>query len=172
MRILLKTVIDDYYANLLRLYKVADPNGYSNLKKTYKRKDSKILESGFSDTQAWGALDKCWTGYKIAKAECDAKKLKYYAKGIRKFQRELKKPVLDFPQLGLIGELTNEEERDSNNEWVCRNSRDVQKETEDYELQKIAEDPFRIEHEEDLTKEQEEYFRRIRQAWLDPGSSE
>jgi hypothetical protein len=65
----------------------------------------------------------------------------------------LKKPVLDFPQLGLIGELTNEEERDSNNEWVCRNSRDVQKETEDYELQKIAEDPFRIEHEEDLTKE-------------------
>jgi hypothetical protein len=86
-------------------------------------------------------------------AECDAKKLKYYAKGIRKFQRELKKPVLDFPQLGLIGELTNEEERDSNNEWVCRNSRDVQKETEDYELQKIAEDPFRIEHEEDLTKE-------------------
>jgi hypothetical protein len=54
----------------------------------------------------------------------------------------LKQPVLDFPQLGLIGELTNEEERDSNNEWVCRNSRDVQKETEDYELQKIAEDPF------------------------------
>ncbi|MFZ0897099.1 MAG: hypothetical protein WAZ77_21575, partial [Candidatus Nitrosopolaris sp.] len=113
-----------------------------------------------------------WTGYKIAKAECDAKKLKYYAKGIRKFQRELKKPVLDFPQLGLTGELTNEEERDSNNEWVCRNSRDVQKETEDYELQKMAEDPFRIEHEEDLTKEQEEYFGRIRQAWLDPGSSE
>jgi hypothetical protein len=172
LRILLKTVIDDYYANLLRLYKVADPKGYSNLKKTYKRKDSKILESGFSDTQAWGALDKCWTGYKIAKAECDAKKLKYYAEGIRKFERELKISVSDFPQLGLIGELTDEEERDSNNEWICRNSRDVHKEIEDYELQKIAEDPFRIEREEDLTKEQEEYFRRIRQAWLDPRSSE
>jgi len=98
--------------------------------------------------------------------------MKYYAKGIRKFQRELEISVLDFPQLGLIGELTDEEERDSNNEWVCRNSRDVHKEIEDYELQKIAEDPFRIEHEEDLTKEQEEYCRRIRQAWLDPGSSE
>ena len=130
MRILLKTVIDDYYANLLRLYKVANPKGYSNLKKTYKRKDSKIFESGFSDTQAWGALDKCWTGYKIAKSEWDAEKMKYYAKGIRKFQRELEISVLDFPQLGLIGELTNEEERDSSNEWTCRNSGDVQKETE------------------------------------------
>ena len=172
MRILLKTVIDDYYANLLRLYKVANPKGYSNLKKTYKRKDSKIFESGFSDTQAWGALDKCWTGYKIAKAECDAKKLKYYAEGIRKFQRELEISVLDFPQLGLIGELTNEEERDSSNEWTCRNSGDVQKETEDYELQELAEDPFKIQREPDLTKEQEEYFRRIRQGFLDPGSSE
>jgi len=171
MRILLKTVIDDYYANLLRLYKVANPKGYSNLKKTYKRKDSKIFESGFSDTQAWGALDKCWTGYKIAKSEWDAEKMKYYAKGIRKFQRELEISVADFPQLGLIGELRNDEERDSNNDWTCRNSRDVEKETEDYELQKVAEDPFRIEREPDLSKEQGEYFRRIRQEWMDPGSS-
>jgi len=43
---------------------------------------------------------------------------------------------------------------------------------EDYELQKVAEDPFRIEREPDLRKEQEEYFRRIRQEWMDPGSSE
>ena len=74
MRILLKTVIDDYYANLLGILQGRRPKGYSNLKKTYTRKDSKILESGFSDTQAWGALDKCWTGYKIAKAECGCKK--------------------------------------------------------------------------------------------------
>ena len=39
-------------------------------------------------------------------------------------------------------------------------------------LQKVAEDPFRIEREPDLRKEQEEYFRRIRQEWMDPGSSE
>jgi hypothetical protein len=82
MRILLKTVIDDYYANLLRLYRAANPKGYSNLKKTYTRKDSRILESGFSVPQAWGALDKCWTGYKIAKSDFDAKKMKNYAKGI------------------------------------------------------------------------------------------
>jgi hypothetical protein len=172
MRILLKTVIDDYYASLLRLYKVANPKGYSNLKKTYKRKDSKIFESGFSDTQAWGALHKCWKGYKIARAEWDTKEMEHYAKGIRKFQRELEISVLDFPQLGLIGGLTKDEERDSNNEWVCRSSRDVQKEIEDYELQKVAEDSFRIEREPDPRKEQEEYFRRIRQEWIDPGSSE
>jgi hypothetical protein len=97
--------------------------------------------------------------------------MKYYAKGIRKFQRELEISVADFPQLGLIGELRNDEERDSNNDWTCRNSRDVEKETEDYELQKVAEDPFRIEREPDLSKEQVEYFRRIRQEWMDPGSS-
>ena len=165
-------MIDDYYANLLRLYRAANPKGYSNLKKTYTRKDSKILESGFSDSQAWGALDKCWTGYKIAKSEFDEKKTKYYAKGIRKFQRELEISVLDFPQLGLTGELTKDEERDSNNEWVCRSSGDVQKEIEDYEVQKVAEDPLRVEREPDLRKGQEEYFRRIRQEWIDPGSSE
>jgi hypothetical protein len=172
MRILLKTVIDDYYANLFRLYRAANPKGYSNLKKTYTRKDSKILESGFSDSQAWGALDKCWTGYKIAKSEFDAKKMKYYAKGIRKFQRELEISVFDFPQLGLIGELTKDEGRDSNNEWIYRNSGDVQKEIVDYELQELAEDPFRIQREPDPTKEQEEYFRRIRQECMDPGSTE
>ena len=98
--------------------------------------------------------------------------MEYYAKGIRKFQRELKKPVLDFPQLGLIGELTNEEERDTNNEWAGRNSGDVRKEIENRELQELEEDPFRIEREPDPRKEQEEYFRRIRQEWIDPGSSE
>ena len=35
-------------------------------------------------------------------------------------------------------ELTNDEERDSNNEWACR---DIQNEIEDYELHE-QEDPF------------------------------
>jgi hypothetical protein len=161
-----------YYENLLRLYKVADPKGYSNLKKTSKRRDNVLLDSGHYSTQAWGALKKCWQGYKIAKGEWDTKKMEYYAKGIRKFQRELKKPVLDFPQLGLTGELTNEEERDTNNEWAGRNSGDVRKEIENRELQELEEDPFGIEREPDPRKGQEEYFRRIRQEWIDPGSSE
>jgi hypothetical protein len=80
------------------------------------------------------------------------KEMKNYAKGIRKFQRELKISVSDFPQPGFIGELTNDEERDSNNKWTCGNSGDVQKEIEDYELQKAAEDPFRTDREPDLRK--------------------
>ena len=74
----------DYYENLLRLYNVADPKGYSNLKKTSKRRDNVLLDSGHYSTQAWGALKKCWQGYKIAKWEWDTKKMEYYeiSKGI------------------------------------------------------------------------------------------
>jgi hypothetical protein len=43
---------------------------------------------------------------------------------------------------------------------------------EDYRLQELAEDPYRFDLEDDPTKEQEEYFRRIRQEWMDPGSTE
>ena len=35
-----------------------------------------------------GGLRKCWKGFKIAKSDGDIKKMEYYAKGIRKFQRE------------------------------------------------------------------------------------
>jgi hypothetical protein len=50
----------------------------------------------------------CWKGCKIAKTEWDAIEMKNYAKGIRKFQRELKISVSIFQQLGLICELTND----------------------------------------------------------------
>ena len=46
----------DYYEKLLRLYKVADPKGYSNLKKTSKRRDNVLLDSCYYSTQACGAL--------------------------------------------------------------------------------------------------------------------
>ncbi|MFZ0896850.1 MAG: hypothetical protein WAZ77_20310, partial [Candidatus Nitrosopolaris sp.] len=59
------------------------------------------------------------------------------------------------------------------NYWPDNNScTQTQKELEDYRLQELAEDPYRIELEPDPTKEQEEYFRRIRQEWMDPGSTE
>jgi hypothetical protein len=67
------------------------------------------------------------------------------------------------------------EEPDSENYWPDNNSNScvqTQKELEDYRLQELAEDPYRIELEPDPTKEQEEYFRRIRQEWMEPGSTE
>jgi hypothetical protein len=65
------------------------------------------------------------------------------------------------------------QELDSENYWPDSSScTQTQKELEDYRLQELAEDPFRIERESDLRKEQEEYFRRIRQGFVDPGSYE
>ena len=67
------------------------------------------------------------------------------------------------------------EESDSENYWPDSNSNScsqTQKELEDYWLQELAEDPYGIELEDDTTKEQEEYFRRIRQEWMDPGCTE
>jgi len=40
-------------------------------------------------TQAWTVLHKCWKGFKIAKDQDDVKKMRYYAEGIRKGQKEL-----------------------------------------------------------------------------------
>jgi hypothetical protein len=160
-----------YHEDLFRLYKFADPKGYRNLKKTSRRRDSVLLDSGYYSTAAWGALNKCWTGFKIAKSEFDTKNMFHYAKGIRRLQRELKVSVSEFPQFGLVGRITaaEEEEQNSHNDyWLDESYTQTQNEFEKYELQ----DPFGIEHEPDLTEEQEEYFRRIRQELIDPGSYE
>jgi hypothetical protein len=141
------------------------------MNKQLARRDGVLLDSGFYDTETWGDLRKCWKGFKIAKSDGDMKNMEYYAKGIRKFQRELKTSVSEFPRFGLLGRKMPKE-LDSENYWPDNNScSQTQKELEDYRLQELAEDPYRIEREPDLTKEQEEYFRRIRQEWIDPGSS-
>ena len=105
-----------------------------------------------------------------AKVEGDTKKMDYYSKGISKFQRELNISVSEFPQFGLVGRKMPQE-LDSENYWPDSSScAQTQKELEDYRLQELAKGPFRIEREPDLRKEQEEYFRRIRQGFVDPGS--
>jgi hypothetical protein len=147
-------------------------HNFLSLNKQLARRDGVLLDSGFYDTETWGGLRKCWKGFKIAKSDGDTKNMEYYAKGIRKFQRELKTSVSAFPQFGLLGRKMPEE-ADSENYWPDSNScAQTQKELEDYRLQELAEDPYRIEREPDLPKEQEEYFRRIRPEWIDPGSSE
>ncbi|MDP9286737.1 MAG: hypothetical protein M3P08_00855 [Thermoproteota archaeon] len=115
-------------------------------------------------------MRKCWKGYKIAKSEGDTKNMDYYAKGIRKFQRELKTSVSEFPQFGLLGRKMPQEFDSENYLLDSSGCPLTQKELEDYRLQELADDPFRIEREPDLRKEQEEYFRRIRQGFVDPGS--
>jgi hypothetical protein len=91
---------------------------------------------------------------------------------VRKFQRELKTSVSEFPQFGLLGRKMPQEFDSENHLPDSSSCAQTQKELEDYELQKVADDPFRIECEPDLRKEQEEYFRRIRQGFVDSGSYE
>jgi hypothetical protein len=104
-----------YHEDLFRLCKFANPKGYRNLKKTSRRRDSVLLDSGHYSTRAWGALNKCWKGFKIAKSEFDMKKMFHYAKGIRRLQGELKISVSEFPQFGFIGRITNAEKEEEQN---------------------------------------------------------
>jgi hypothetical protein len=58
------------------------------------------------DTRYWDMGVACVNvgeGYKIAKSEGDRNNMEYYAKGIRKFQRELKTSVSEFLQFGPLG---------------------------------------------------------------------
>jgi hypothetical protein len=73
---------------------------YLSIKKLCTRKDRILLDSGYCYT---GGLRKCWKGFRIAKVEGETKKMEYYSKGIRKFQRELNISVSEFPQFGLVG---------------------------------------------------------------------
>lgn len=70
-------------------------------------------------TQAWGMLQKCWRGFKIGKSQDDFEKMKYYAEGIQKAQKELRLPVEIFLDLGIWDHDENSimgpEENDSPN---------------------------------------------------------
>lgn len=81
---------------------------------------------------------------------------RWNAKGVRKFERELNISVTDFPQFGLIGPRMND---------FCINPcEQTQRDPEDYELQSKQEqelDPYGIEPEPNLLKEQAEYYKRI-----------
>jgi hypothetical protein len=42
------------------------------------------------------SLKRAWIGFKIAKKDSDHDKMKYYAEGIKKFERQLRLPVSTF----------------------------------------------------------------------------
>ena len=57
--------------------------------------------SNFTTGQSWGALRKAWKGYRIAKVQGDAARMREYAGKIRKIQGELGVSVASFPHLGI-----------------------------------------------------------------------
>jgi len=66
-------------------------------------------------TPEWGALDRAWVGYVIAKSQDDYEKMRKYAIVIRKFERRLNIEINDFPEIGIYGfeeDFENKEEDD------------------------------------------------------------
>jgi hypothetical protein len=59
------------------------------------------MSSQYSKGQTWGALKKAWRGYKVAKVQKDAARMKEYATRIRTLQSELGLIQAKFPELGL-----------------------------------------------------------------------
>ena len=55
-------------------------HNFLSMNKQLSRRDAILLDSGYYDTETWGGLRKCWTGFKIAKVDGDTKKMDYYAK--------------------------------------------------------------------------------------------
>ena|SRR5689334_19691707 len=95
------------------------PTGKYRFKNYYKigSKYGKLLPSGYYDTQAWGALQKAWLGYTIAKNKREHDKLMHYASIIQKLQRELDLEVSSFPVLNLY---VLDEEEDNDEQQVSR----------------------------------------------------
>jgi hypothetical protein len=50
----------------------------------------------YVENRTYRSLKRAWIGFKIAKKDGDHDKMKYYAEGIQKFERQLRLPVSNF----------------------------------------------------------------------------
>lgn len=82
---------------------LAKRKGTYDYSKIYRviHKHGNILDSGWYDTQTWGALHKAWVGYVISKNKGENDKQIHYASIVQKLQRELNLEVSSFPQLAM-----------------------------------------------------------------------
>jgi hypothetical protein len=65
------------------------------------------LPSGFTVKSTYRGLKKAWIGLRIAKRTGDIDKMKYYAEGIQKFEKELNRPISSFSDLMMEKQLSN-----------------------------------------------------------------
>jgi hypothetical protein len=77
---------------------------HRGFKRPTTRDDGPSPNGILSINPIWGALKKCWLGYRIAfSREKDMERATLYAKRIRKLQYDLGIPITEFPHLGLVG---------------------------------------------------------------------
>ncbi|HLN35055.1 MAG TPA: hypothetical protein VK250_07205 [Nitrososphaeraceae archaeon] len=80
------------YNTFLSKYDAFDPWKYYRQGLRYHEQ----LPSGFFTNQTWGALNKAWVGYCIARDKFEPDREIYYAKVIQKLQKELGLEVSEF----------------------------------------------------------------------------
>jgi hypothetical protein len=61
----------------------------------------------YVERRTYRILKKAWIGFEIAKKDGDLDKMRYYAEGIQKFERQLRLPVSTFPDI-LKEEMKND----------------------------------------------------------------
>jgi 1-acyl-sn-glycerol-3-phosphate acyltransferase len=72
---------------------------FKHYKKGQKYYD--ILPSLYYTNQTYGALNKCWVGFVIAKEKGEWDMLEMYAKRIQKLERHLGREITDFSNWGI-----------------------------------------------------------------------
>jgi|SRR5215204_5633089 len=75
-------------------------NPLEHVKKGQKYYDR--LPSLYYTNQTYGALNKCWLGFVIAKEHGESDKLDMYARRIQKLERQLGMTITDFSNWGII----------------------------------------------------------------------
>jgi hypothetical protein len=55
--------------------------------------------NNYFEGRTYRSLKRAWIGFKIAKKDGDHDKMKYYAEGIQKFERQLRLPVSNFSDI-------------------------------------------------------------------------
>ena len=60
-----------------------------------------LLASNYYENQTFGALNKCWLGFTIAKNKDEDDKLEMYARRIQKLEKQLGREITDFSNLGI-----------------------------------------------------------------------
>jgi hypothetical protein len=53
----------------------------------------------YVERRTYRSLKRAWIGFKVAKREGNRDKMKYYAEGIQKFERQLRLPVSAFSDI-------------------------------------------------------------------------
>ena len=53
----------------------------------------------YVERRTYRSLKRAWIGFKVAKREGNQDKMKYYAEGIQKFERQLRLPVSAFSDI-------------------------------------------------------------------------